>query len=145
MQDFWIVFKSPLSTGVPVIKCLCLPVQMDVCLGNCVCSHAGEHIFLWGCEGSFPSWDSKGIVPPIKIKKESLQSVSCGRKPSGFDMGRGEARIPLSFLETSFSLEVPLLGFLLTLPGYSPPPSPVKGGLWNIAEPDCHFQGCFPK
>lgn len=145
MQDFWIVFKLPPSTGVPVIKCLCLPVLMDVCLGNCVCSHVSERIFLWGCEGSFPSWDSKGIVPPIKIKKESLQSVSCGRKASGFGVGRGEARIPLSLLETRFSLGVPLLGFLLTLPGYSPPPSPVKGELRNIAEPDCHFQGCFPK
>lgn len=98
MQDFWIVFKLHLSTGVPVIKCLCLPVHMDVCLGNCVCSHVGEHTFLWGCEGSFPSWDSKGIVPPIKIKKEPLQNVSCGRKASGFGMGGGEARIPLSFL-----------------------------------------------
>ena len=98
MQDFWIVFKLHLSTGVPVIKCLCLPVHMDVCLGNCVCSHVGEHTFLWGCEGSFPSWDSKGIVPPIKIKKEPLQHVSCGRKASGFGVGGGEARIPLSFL-----------------------------------------------
>lgn len=98
MQDFWIVFKLHLSTGVPVIKCLCLPVHMDVCLGNCVCSHVGEHTFLWGCEGSFPSWDSKGIVPPIKIKKEPLQNVSCGRKASGFGVGGGEARIPLSFL-----------------------------------------------
>ena len=98
MQDFWIVFKLHLSTGVPVIKCLCLPVHMDVCLGNCVCSHVGEHTFLWGCEGSFPSWDSKGIVPPIKIKNEPLQNVSCGRKASGFGVGGGEARIPLSFL-----------------------------------------------
>lgn len=142
MQDFWIVFKLHLSTGVPVIKCLCLPVHMDVCLGNCVCSHVGEHTFLWGCEGSFPSWDSKGIVPPIKIKKEPLQNVSCGRKASGFGVGGGEARIPLS---CRFSLGVPLLEFLLTLPGYSPPPSPVKRGLRNIAEPDCHFQRCFPK
>lgn len=77
---------------------VCLPVHMDVCLGNCVFSHVGEHTFLWGCEGSFPSWDSKGIVPPIKIKKESLQNVSCGRKASGFGVGGGEARIPLSFL-----------------------------------------------
>lgn len=77
---------------------VCLPVHMDVCLGNCVFSHVGEHTFLWGCEGSFPSWDSKGIVPPIKIKKEPLQNVSCGRKASGFGVGGGEARIPLSFL-----------------------------------------------
>lgn len=68
MQDFWIVFKLHLSTGVPVIKYLCLPVHMDVCLGNCVCSHIGVHIFVCGCEGFHPSWDFEGIVPFIRIK-----------------------------------------------------------------------------
>lgn len=62
MQNFWTVFKLPLSTGVPVIKCLCLPVHMDVCLGNCVCSHFGVHIFACGWEGFHPAWDFEGIV-----------------------------------------------------------------------------------
>lgn len=34
MQNFWIVFKLHSSAGVPVIKCLCLPVHMTVCLAT---------------------------------------------------------------------------------------------------------------
>ena len=122
---------------------VCLPVHMDVCLGNCVFSHVGEHTFLWGCEGSFPSWDSKGIVPPIKIKESPSKMSAVGGKHRG--LAWAEVKHASHCLSCPFSLGVPLLGFLLTLPGYSPPPSPVKRGLRNIAEPDCHFQGCFPK
>lgn len=118
MQDFWIVFKLHLSTGVLVIKCLCLPVHMDVCSSNCVCSHVGEHTFLWGVRAPFPSWDSKGIVPPIKIKK-SPSKMSAVEESIGLVWAevKHASHFPVA------SLGVPLLEFLLTLPGYLLPTS----------------------
>lgn len=80
MQNFWIGFKSHLSTGVPVIRCLCLPVHMNVCLGNCVCSHSGMNMFVCGCEVFHIIL---GTVPSIKIKYS----------PSKMSAGEGTVRV----------------------------------------------------
>lgn len=98
MQNFWIVFKSHLSAGVPAIKCLCLPVHVNVCLGGCVCSHPGVHIFACGCEGFHPIWDCEGTVPLIKIKHSSSE-MSAVEETSGLGRGWG-GRVSLSLLDT---------------------------------------------
>lgn len=55
MQNIWIIFRSHLSTGGPAIKCLYLPEYVNVCLGNCVYSYFGGHIFVCRCEGFHPT------------------------------------------------------------------------------------------
>lgn len=70
MQNSWIMFKLHLSTGVLAVKCLRLPVHMNVCLDNCVCSHFGVPTFVCGCEGFHLIGDGEGVVPFIRMKKK---------------------------------------------------------------------------
>ena len=99
--------------------------------------------FCGGVRAPFQVGTLKELSPLSKLKKSPSKMSAVGGKHQG--LAWAEVKHASHFLSCLFSLGVPLLGFLLTLPGYSPPPSPVKKGLRNIVEPDCHFQGCFPK